>query len=360
MAGTGAQYQKINGVWTLVTRPYVKRGGVWMPVQEVWVKESGVWTKSWYYDVTPPQQPEISLQIVDNRYIKVGLRSPSSSNDPQLQRMRLLYRDDGKFPSTQFGSYEIKGSDNDYPNEEWSNFWYNNSNPTTHGGHSDSSVFVYKQYPLNPTSKTNLPGGKYYYFGAWAEDKAGNWSAGTQKAIYMPKEGVKAAPEIYKEMRALPISAGSLNLNGVTFTPGPVTANASPRSNGIWYLGNRITDSVGSQGTPTFSTAEIRVTRLNDTGQPTANVQLYWHGHATPGDVPIPSSDQNDPTVVGTINKGQTKTFNIPSSWHSLLNTQIKGFGLRYGENAQDYISCADLGTDMRCGEVHLIWKEPT
>jgi hypothetical protein len=348
-------YIKVDGAWVATTRPYIKRNNVWTPAKEVYVKRDGAYATTYQYDTTPPNPPELTLEIIQNRYIRVGIRIPGGANASSIKMVRVLASKTG-FPTTPFGDGYITGNDTNWPKENWSNWWYV---PSPEGSnHGDTSDYDYKKYPLNPTDNTNLPGGQYYYFAAWASDTEDNWSVGTFSRIWMPKEGVKADKVVLKEMRAQANAAGSLNLNGVTFTPGDLVAQDSPRSNGVWYHAAKFTDSVGAQGTPTIKSAQIRISRANDSGQPTAQVNLYWHDKTGTTDLPLHGTQQFDATNIGTLNKGETKWFDIPAAWYPKFNTQIKGFGLRYGTQASDYIVAKGLASDMRCGEVHLVWEE--
>jgi len=352
-------YIKANDSWVAAKRPYVKRSNVWTPAESMWVKRSGVWTMAYEYDVTPSSPPELSLQIIDNRYIKVGARLPGTLVDPDLAMIRVLASRTA-MPTTQFGSGYIYDATNGYPDEAWSDWYYNGSNPKAkaadHGDNTDE--FDYKFYPVNPTDSTNLPGGQWYYFAAWSLDMNGNWSVGTFSRIWMPKNGTPADKIIVKEGNFQANDAGSIGVNGGGYAPGDMVMRDSPRSNGIWIHGPKITDAVGEQGPPTIRSAKIRVTRGNDTGQPTANVRLFWHVYGSADKLPLPDSAMNDITNLGTINKGETKWFDIPASYYPHFNTEIKGFGLVYGIQASDYLVVSGLGTDLRCGEVNVVWEE--
>lgn len=349
----GNQFIRKNGIWTQVSRPYVKRGGIWTGVQESWVKRSGAWVQAYQYDTTPPSVPEMALQVIDNRYILVSVRLPDTGNDPTLKRIRVLVSNSA-MPTSPTGAGGVSTSDANFPNEAWSNFWFNHSDPST--DHGDSSLFTHKEYPPNPTKATNLPGGRYYYFAAWAQDLEDNWSRGVYMQIWMPKEGSQAAKVIKKEMYADPTNSGSLDITGA-YTEGILKINNSPRSNGMVYYGGQFVDSVGRNGPPTITAAAIRVSRRNDAGQPQANVRVGWTDN-TGGAYDI--STLNNVTVLGTIQKGETKWFDLPTSWNSHYHTDIRGIGVKFGTSATDDLELKDLGADMHCGWVHLNWTEDT
>lgn len=351
-------YQKIADVWVEVQRPYARRNGVWVPATDVYVKRSGSWVRAYEYDKTPSSPPEISLQIISNRYIKLGIRIPGAA-DPDVKRVRVL-ASRKEMPTTQFGVGYLYEEDADWKGESWSDWYFNGANPVKSGANhgADTTDWDYKQYPPNPTDSTNLPGGQWYYFAAWSEDMNGNWSVGTYTKVWMPKEGVKADKVILKEANFQASGAGSAGVNGASYVVGDLVVRESPRSDGFWFHGNKFTASIGEQGAPTVKNAKIRVTRSNDTGQATANVRLFWHGEVSSADLPMNDSLMNNITLLGTINKGETKWFDIPTTYFSHFNTEIKGFGLVYGVQASDYLVVSGLATDMRCGEVNVVWEE--
>lgn len=363
-------HYKIGGVWTTVIRPYVKIDGIWTPVKEVHLKDAGVWDQVFEWDVTPPNSPEISLQIIETsdggQHIKVGVRQPGGVNDPTLKRIRVLTNYPpplGDMPTTYKGGTYTLQSDKTYPNEPWSEWHYNDF-----GSHSDTSAYVYKQWggKPNPSSSFVTPTGTYK-FAAWSEDENGNWSTGTFTSIFMPKPSVDASNKIYKEKVVQANNAGSVTVTG-GFDQGVLTQQNSPNSYGLWFYGSEFTDSVGANGTPTITSAQIRITRENDNGSPAANLYLFWHDAPNAGALPAPPSSnyvtKHNTTFIGTINKGQTAWYKIPESMWDNFNTDIKGFGLAHKDPikasafAEDYSVITDIETQIRCGEVRLVWNE--
>lgn len=363
----GAHYIKVDGVWVQAKRPYVKRNSVWFPVKETYVKQAGAWVSEWKYDVTPPPPPELTLEIteksylfgaVKSRFITVGSRIPGTSNNPEVKLIRVLASASAP-PTSPLGGGYLSAKDSTYPSESWSDWHYNKPTANnTLGDHGETNGYDYKEYPVNPPMGSSLPGGKWYYFAAWSQDFDNNWSAGVQSKIWMPKAGVESKDRVVKEANFQAVTAGSVNSTGSGFVSGDLIARDSPRSNGIWFHGLQINNSVGAQGNPTIQSAKIRITRKNDAGQPSATVRLYWHDKAGTDKLPIPLADMNDATVVGTLNKGETKWFDIPSDWWPKFNTQIKGFGIKYGTGATDFIDVSSVASDIRCGEVNLVWEE--
>lgn len=349
-------YLKVDGAWLPAQRPYVKRNNVWTPVKEGYVKvpgfTDGVWTTFYKYDNTPPHPPELTIQIMDERYFRVGARIPTDQGADQVKEIRVLVSRTG-YPTGPLGSGFVKTPSNVYPNEPWSSFNYNHAD--SNSDHGPVTDYDFKEYPAQADAQTNIASGTYY-FAAWAQDFEGNWSSGVYHSLDMPKNGVQARNVIMKEANFQPKEAGSTGLDGLTYTVGDVTARDNPRSNGVWFHGNQFSSSIGFQGNPTVKNARIRIARAaNDGGQNVANVKLFHHNQY---DYVSPFQDFDDATIVGTLTKGETKWFDIPTSWYGLLNKSIKGFGLRFGSNASDTITALGQSDYIRCGEVNVVWEE--
>lgn len=168
---------KDAGVWK-VTTPYDKYTGVWTNPNEMWVKDAGIWKKVYQADVTPPAVPALTLALVDNRYVSVSVKANTVA-DTDLDRVRVLVGN-GNYPANQYSSGFVNTPDVNYPNEPWSEYLYNVT-----GGHTVTSTYS-KGYTPNPGATTQLPQGAYQWFGAWAKDFRGNWSAGNFQRIWIP------------------------------------------------------------------------------------------------------------------------------------------------------------------------------
>lgn len=353
-------YQKISGVWTPATRPYYKVGNVWYPTKSVHFKDNGIWHTSYEFDLVPPNTPQIELSIVENdqdgRWIRVGVRTTGVYSDSDLQLIRVLTTYEGAMPTTPYGGTYTRKSDTNWPNEAWSDWKYN-----SYGDHGDTHVVSYKQWPLNPGTTTSLAAGTYH-FGVWSLDNNGNWSAGVFTSIEMPKKGVNAPNIVVKEARFQANSSGSYTSAG--YTAGQLVQQGSPRSRGLWFHGNQISEAMGNSGAVTIRNAQIQVSRTNDSGAATANVYLFHHGYATASALPGSSPTFSEATKVGTINKGETKWFTIPETFYDNFDTGIKGFGLSDRDPAkasafpEDYSIVQSTIDSLRSGEVHVVWKE--
>jgi len=350
-------YFKANGNWIPVKRPYLKVNGVWKPALEALIKDAGAWEQSYEYDVTPSAIPELSLQIIDSRYIKVGARLPGAGHDSDLKRIRVLYLPD-KSPTTPFGDGYRTAKDSKWDKENWSDWYFNGMNTESR---SDSSVYTFKTWPADPGDKTNLPGGQYYYFAAWSEDMEGNWSAGVFHKIWMPKGDVTQR-RVLKEMRVRPNEMGTMIGPGAdSWRAGRAEAQANPRRNGMLFYGNQITDSIGFHSkNVTIRSAKIRLARDTYGSNATAKPRLFWHREHLSSFVygDWGSANHEEVTVIGELNKGEAKWFDLPSTWHNNLQAGVKGIGIQYGTLAQNYVSIKGPADDPRAGELHIVWEE--
>ena len=366
-----AIHQKVDGVWTKAQRPYVRVNDVWVAGKTAWVKRSGVWVKAYEYDVTPPNPPEITLSIsetrsggtVSSRWIRVGVRLPGSSNDSDARLTRVLTTYDGKAPTTQFGGTWTSAVDDTYPGEPWSEWRYNDFGP-----HKDTSVYAYKQWPRNAGGKYKIPGDRTYHFTGWSLDQDGNWSVANAASIKVPKAAVDSPNVVIKEARFQPNASGSWVTAG--YVSGNLVQQRSPNSTGLWFYGNQFTDSIGAQTTGSetikVTSAQIYVLRENDDGAANANIYLFWTDYPYVSSLPAAGAGihRYEITKLGTLAKGQAKWFTLPSAYYNNLNKSIKGLGLDGKDPVkatafpEDYSAVTSTATNLRCGEVHIVWQE--
>jgi hypothetical protein len=176
---------KDAGVWKPI-QPFDKRNDAWTEPDQMWVKDGGIWKKVYQADNTPPAVPVLTLSVIDGRYVSVAIKANTVA-DTDLDRVRVLVGN-GNYPANQFSSGFVNTPDDDYPNEPWSEYLYNVT-----GGHTVTTQYS-KGYPPNPNATTQMSGGVYAYFGAWAKDFRGNWSAGNFQRIWLPDRTTPSLP----------------------------------------------------------------------------------------------------------------------------------------------------------------------
>jgi hypothetical protein len=363
-------HYKIAGVWTTVNRPYIQLNNIQVPIKEVWVKRSGIWEQSYEYDVTPPDIPLVSLELVETtywdegkkrtgRHIKVGVRSPLSNHDEDLKMIRVLTTYNDKAPTTQYGgTYTSKPDDND-PDEPWSDFSFNGHNGSKQG--KDSSVWRYKTWPRNANNSSALEGQRDYHFTAWAQDLNGNWSAANPAVKHVPRANADGSDATVYEGRFQANGAGSI-VSG-NYTAGPLVQASSPKSYGIWFYGTQM-NRIGAQGTAKVRTAQIYVSRVDSDGPTSSNIYLYWHEYGSNGALGTPVVRKGE-TKIGTLAKDESRWFDVPANMIEKMESRdLVGFGL-YSQDinkasafANDYSMVSSLTDNLRSGEVHVVWTE--
>lgn len=373
-------YYKINGTWTEVKRPWVRRGDAWRPSDDVWIKRGGAWTKFFEYDVQPPPPPVLQLDLVETerviqsvggngqgrlelvdygRYIKVSCRMPYAV--PDLKRIRILTNYNGKAPTTQYGGTYVPQPDDNYPNEPWSEYHFHGFGSS--GQNRDETEWRMKTWPRNADNKSDLKGPEEYFFTAWAEDFAGNWSVGNAASIKVPKKNVEGTDAVVREARFQPLNAGTVANDG--FRTGTLQQQGNPRTRGVWFYGNQF-NLVGQRGKPAVKMAQIFVQRMNDDGRENANIYLFWHTMGGSGSVPSNGDiTMRNSQKIGTLTKGQAKWLKMPNAFLTALEgNEIKGFGLAHKDAEKATYSAADfsvvrsLADSIRSGEVHVVWNE--
>jgi len=367
---------KVDGAWVPADRLHYHVNGGWAPVQKGYVRRSGVWTKFYELDITPPPSPQIDLTIIETKYgqnnqnkgrhirVVVSLPGPDQAATTKLIRVLTTYQ--GKQPTTQFGGTYTAQPDANHPDEPWSDWTYKPD------GVHNTTQGQYKTWPRSATDSSKLTDGERYYFSGWTLDRAGNWSAPTHTSIVAPKDG-GGSNILHKETRFQPNWAGTMTSSG-SFTIGQMTQQGNPLRRGVIGYGNKVENEIGSQGPATIKTAQIKLARTNDNGSASANIYIAYHAHlnyGSPDPDGHPWNTWSEARKLGTLSKGESKWFDIPSNFHDNLVKYVsgsignfRGFVLlekdpsHAAAQADDFSvlkSQAELSTQ---GELHVTWTE--
>lgn len=363
-------YQKTGGSWVYRDgRPYIRRAGTgWTPIVSGYVKRSGVWTNFYTFDATPPAAPTLTVaeEITTfqqggttqrGRHVLVTVK-PSVA-DTSVRRVRLLVSPVSQ-PTSQYDqSGYISAPETAHPTEPWSELYYNGYN-----GYSRLSTAAdTRVYTRDATDQTVVPAGTFY-FSAWSEDFAGNWSPGAFKTITLTSFST-ALPSFNSRITA----TGTGTLSQQVFTSGDVRQAGTPRENGYFFYGSQLFQELSKATDPKITSAQIFLHRKNDSGQDNANIYLAWHDHTSRSDFPNnPNFDGNTVTKVGTIAKGEAKWFDIPSThWDNIANRTLKGFclGNRLIDDdpdtdatAKDFSVLKSLTDAPRSGELYITFND--
>lgn len=364
-------YAKRSGAWVAAQEAWMRQSGTWKQLDSVWTKWNGVWQASVVPSNAMPAPPLLSLQVINNRYIDVGMKYPGLYNEPSVRIMQVNVARDSGVLTTQYGSGSLPGNSAGYPDENWSLWHY--VEPAFVGGqvHGDTSIVDHKAYPNGAAQDATmqLPTNQRFYFAAWTKNARGIWSQGVFQNILVPTGDVVTGI-IKKQANFQAYNAGTF-INGTTLDEAFVSPTAAANdlqvmptgatSAGAWFYGNQVTSAYAQDGPATINRASIRITRDNDEGPPSANVTIFWHGTATPGYIAV--ADRMQPTKVGTLAKGQSAAFDIPAAWYSHLNTGLKGIGVdmtRPTATATDQARFLGPMRDYRSGNLTLEWDEQT
>lgn len=364
-----------EGDWVEVVRPWLKRASGWTRLKYVWVKRAGAWVQAFEYDLTPSAIPDLSVDLVQ-KHLKIGVRLPGVAHDTDLAEIRVLIRhdkpdtkeaDSAGYPAS-YADTGYKGSpDKTFPDEPWSKYFYNGFDIAAGKCHPDSSVYVYKEYPVNAGTDTKVDPGTYFV-AAWSRDGNDNWSARQTAKFVVPKS--YDVPTVTRTASFQARTSGTW-VAGSTYTPGDLTQSRGP-SRGIFYYGNQFKDNIGKADQPVkIKSGQIRIARgADDGGEASANVYLYWHNHDAVGGAEPSTSNV---AKIGTIPKGETGAWlNIPRTHLDELakdltkTSAIKGFGLfhkdpnKEGVLPDDFFVCpgVDDESHIRVGEISLTWTE--
>lgn len=390
-------YQKIAGTWTLAQRPYVKLAGTWLPVNEAYRKVAGTWTKFWEFDLTPSSPPSVRLDFVgrntsygelyhDAAFVNVFVKLPGGTHDIDLKMIRILTTYGGTAPTTQFGGTYTREVANNWPQEQWSDFYYNSWTkdgffpdgiitgdailPTYSASRSSTTEYV-KAWPRNATTTTVLPAGRYYFTG-WSLDQDGNWSEAAPAFIDISAVGPHADIVTWDqyffagETGTYTTGVGEGGSNG-TWTAGALTQSNTGPLHGYALYGNQIIDAVkilqfNSESKVTVNSAQVQIRRTNDTGSASANIWMGAHGNTSGGGVEstsVKTAGEFSTGVVncGTIAKGESKWVNIPAAW-----IKDSGFrGLKFWHKdpgasvvAADYSLDTGINEAPKAMQIHL------
>jgi hypothetical protein len=358
-------YLKEDGAWVQASRAYLKKNGVWAPATEVYYKDAGTWKEANAWDKTPPPSPLLQLEVeVDSKnrqYIKVGVQIPGASHNTDTALIRVNAVGTGAYPSSPTDRGYIKEPWRyGFPNEPWSDYYYNGYKVGTTKDHNTTTEFVYKNYPHDRAAGDDLKPG-FYRFMAWSMDFDGNWSAGVPLGITVPDKGNPAQKS--RTGRFEPHVSGTWrNIGG--WTEGDLYCSNAPGTQaevGAYYYGDLIPNVVGNVGTITPVSAKLRVTRTNDTGAPSS---VVW---ARPSEVGSPGASRDaywaNAVKIGTVAKGQSVWLDLPTSWFTKTNgnrlraihiwpqdTTAAGYGVYRGVNPVE--------GDWIYGSIQLSWRE--
>lgn len=357
---------KTGGAWVEKSgRPHLKVNGSWMPVKEGHVKRAGVWTEFYNYDVTPPQPPQLLLEEVNPQYnyggaLRLGryvnVSAAPAVVDDTLKRIVVLVNTNYQPSSPYDAASYISVAGAEAPGESWSELGYNGyltSRPLT-------SV-VTKRFTANQADSTVLPGGTYY-FSAWAQDWAGNWSDGTYDSISLPTafDVTQRSSHSYTARATL---GGTYRVPTNNFVSGDMEYDISPMRHGVWFYGSQIQAAIaGAPINYEITSMQIHISRKSNDAASGNSGPLWLAPHPFLSGSHLQSTGAfiYSATNVGSIAKGEAKWFNVPQSWWAgFANGTYKGVAaVSRNPGMTSYVrgTLKNLSDAPRMGEIQLSW----
>lgn len=289
----GAQYYaKSPTGWKMITQLYRKSG-------------TTTWGLRESFDYIHPGRPSIIGTTVNstNRSITVVARMPM---DADMKNATLKY-----------------SSALHPPQERGAEYTYSDVNLQNRKNAGPGATVTWTWSP-----------GQYdrtYYISVWAVDQAGNPSdrARTQVLIPSPKAAPPptrpTVPKIIKVTQN-PVTSGSMERTGTwanrwsSWAGDLVIQAGTPNFGGGWFYGTRIRSALS--GKTKINKMTIRIQRVNSQHGISAGATLYLAPHRL-SDKTATLAPAATPVNIGTLTRGQTKTFNVPSAWwpHFLSGT---------------------------------------
>lgn len=327
MPNTGDLWVKGPDGWTKDTTVlYAKGAGGWKRGSLLYQKTaSTTWTRRYERDTTPPAKPILSAMTTDSSYVlTVTLKAPADADVARVYQA-----------------------------------WSTSSYPTDYTKGSYVSVIS------NQTTLKRYAGqkvGTVLYWTFWAMDSSGNVSQPLNYKYTVPRVYVPPTT-VAKKGTFFPTDSGSYNdQSNYWRTDNNYVYQGGYDWHGMWFYGTRITGALARARSVTKMT--ISITRANTVHGVAGAASVYLTRHtlaSQPGGFSSAYDGPHPGTFVGTLNRGQTLTFTVPSSWYPLFaNKTYKGLGLYFGPTSftdARYLYALGAGS-AASGKVYIEWTE--
>lgn len=314
--------------WTKLTTPYIQGAAGNVKVQKIYQKTgTSTWTIRYSRDTVPPGPPQsVTGAIINTDVLQITAKAPSDAD-----QQALIFR--------------------------WSTTAYPTS-PTGGGGSgwvtAGPNVTVATTYPSQKS-------GTVYYWAVFARDVSGNVSAPkllkwTNPKITPPVTTVAKTGYFYTT------DSGSWNgQSNYWRTDNNYVYQGNYDWYGFWFYGTRISTTIGSTA-KTLTKMQIAITRVNSVHGVSGQADVYLMAHTlTAQPTGSPEATDSAAVKVGTLGRGETKTFTVPSGWYAgFLAGTYKGLGLHVGVTSVTdvrYLYCVG-GAGGTSGRVYCEWTQ--
>jgi len=326
-------------LWTLVATPTdvgtsirwrndtaisVQSGSGQRPVAKIYQRAAASWTLLYERDVTPPAMPLSLTATLSGSTLTMTAKAPADAD---------------------MASIAFRWSTTGYP-----------TSPTSGGGGSVAagpSATVSASY-ANQTSGTVL------YWAVFAIDTSGNYS--TPRLLKYTVPTIASAPTtVTKSAYVYATDSASWNdVSGYWRTDNDYVYQGGDAYHGLWFYSTRISALLAKA--KTIEAFSITITRANTVHGVPGGANVYLTAHtATAQPSGSPQANDSNGAYVGTLTRGQTDTFAVPSGyWASFLGGTYKGFGLYAGTTSYTdpkYLYALG-GANAVSGRVYLKWTE--
>lgn len=290
----------------------------WRRAQELWRKTgSSTWSMRKQLDTTPPGQPVGISLTVDSarRQVTVVARMPG---DEDVTGATLKYSS-STYPPTE------EGSGYTYPDGDLVN--------RKPAGPMQHVTWTWTPDRYNTT----------YYVSVWAVDEAGN-SGDRRRWEFVipspqtppPKPPTPPAPKPVKLTYNASTSGTWDRVNGfwnIDYYGNSVVQAGLYNHIGGWFYAGRLRSGLSGKTRITRMTVRIQRASSSHGVSGPANVWLVPHRLDSRGQNRSPVlTNAASPVNVGTLRRGQTGTFTVPTAWWPhFLSGNYRGLGLSYG-----------------------------
>jgi hypothetical protein len=201
--------------------------------------------------------------------------------------------------------------------------------------------------------------GRKWYWSAWTKDSAGNFSTAKLGSYTVP--AIVTTPTTVKKTGYFyPTDGGSWNgQSNYWRTDNSYVYQGGYDWYGAWFYGTRISGALARAKTVTKM--QIAITRVNSvhgvSGEASVYLSPHWMASQPSG---APDALHHTGIYVGTLGRGETGTFTVPSAWYANFATRkYTGFGLYVGSTSftdNRYLYAHPTGSHY--GRVYIEWTE--
>lgn len=288
----------------------------------------------------------------------VYVRMPQAgtpAHDPTLRRIRVLVSTTGWPPNPNAAGFYAEPNDAG-GNESWSDFYFGDNGVGIDGTEFRSGRQTHqsamKRFMPGWAPGQFLPANTTFYFAAWAQDIAGNWSQ-ISSNIHVGTSDTGAA---YSAATILPIAVGTYDEPDKVATRVPGEARVAAGKSAYFLYGDQIKDIVPAGATIIWASARIH-RAASDGGQPVAKqtgAGIKRDGTTYLGSANVPTTGSSS----GGISRGQIAQKDMPWAVQSNFREDFVGFKyfLNDGDQINSVATYVSQEEDPQQGALGLAW----